>query len=86
MFYHGGGCPDVCRSPVVVILSVSSANTVTGESVTAESVTRSAVRGALDVRVGTALASDMVVHATSTPKVGVRKMSQDGHLGEATGV
>ncbi len=47
---------DVCK--VVVTLSVSFANTVIGESVTGESVTPSAVlRGALDVRVGTALAA-----------------------------
>jgi hypothetical protein len=63
-------------------VTVPSANSVTGESVTGESVTSSAVRGALDVRVGTTLAfvvktlvSDTVVHSTSTPKVSVRKSS-----------
>ena len=73
----------VTLSGVLFASSVTvTGESVTGESVTGESVTFSAVRGALDVRVGTALAfvvktlvSDTVVHATSTPKVGVRKTS-----------
>ena len=72
MRFSGQGSPGC--------ITVLSSDASVGAPVTGESVTPNAVRGALDVRVGTALAfvvktlpglvsGNTVVHATSTPKV-----------------